>query len=308
MKIAIIGPGAMGLLYGGYLSEQEEVLLVGRRPKLMEQILKEGICIRETDGTDKHYYPKAAADTDGMEPADLVILFVKAADSRNALMQAQNLIGPHTYLLTLQNGAGHEALLQEFASQKQILIGTTQQGSYKISDREICHSGKGLTAFGRLDGDMEGLESIRQVFEKAGFPCESQEKVKGMIWNKLMINASTSVLSGLLQTAQGYVAENAYAWKIARALIQEICAAATADGFYFDASEQIARIEKHVKNAPNGYTSIYADLKNHRPTEVDVINGAVVAAGHRLGVPVPTHELIVDLVHAMEGRDTQIIV
>ena len=32
------------------------------------------------------------------------------------------------------------------------------------------------------------------------------------------------------------------------------------------------------------------------------INGAVVEAGHRHNIPVPTHEFVVELVHAMEGR------
>ena len=66
--------------------------------------------------------------------------------------------------------------------------------------------------------------------------------------------------------------------------------------------EQIARIRLHLQKAPDGFTSIYADLKAGRRTEVDVINGAVVEAGHRHNIPVPTHEFVVELVHAMEGR------
>ena len=58
----------------------------------------------------------------------------------------------------------------------------------------------------------------------------------------------------------------------------------------------------HLKNAPGGFTSIYADIKVGRKTEVDVINGAVIAQGHKLGVPVTTHEIIVNMVKAMEGR------
>ena len=85
-------------------------------------------------------------------------------------------------------------------------------------------------------------------------------------------------------------------------LIRELCAAATADGYPFDAEEQIARIRLHLQKAPDGFTSIYADLKAGRRTEVDVINGAVVEAGHRHNIPVPTHEFVVELVHAMEGR------
>ena len=56
-------------------------------------------------------------------------------------------------------------------------------------------------------------------------------------------------------------------------------------------------------NNPNGCTSIRADLRDGRRTEVDTISGAVVRAAHKYGVEVPGHECIVRLVHAMEGRN-----
>ena len=92
------------------------------------------------------------------------------------------------------------------------------------------------------------------------------------------------------------------AWSIEQKLIREICAVASADGYFFDPEEQIARLETHLINAKNGFASIYADLKNGRKTEVDVICGAVSAAGKRLGIPTPTQDLMIELVHAMEER------
>ncbi|MCR5100205.1 MAG: hypothetical protein K6B41_02475 [Butyrivibrio sp.] len=117
-----------------------------------------------------------------------------------------------------------------------------------------------------------------------------------------MINASSSVLSGVLGCAQGYVAENEYAWGICKDLITEICEAAKADGCEFNVDEQINRIKKHLEAAPGGYTSIYSDLQNNRKTEVDYISGAVVRAAKKQGRNAPTHEMMVKLVHAMENR------
>ena len=290
------------MLFGGYFSRCFDVTLIGRDPKKMDIIAKEGLSITENDGTKNTYYPHAVADSREMSPVDLVILFVKAGDSKAALEANRHLIGDDTVLMTLQNGAGHEALLKEFARDEQVLIGTTQQGSYKLSDHAICHSGGGSTAIGAITSDGQRFAWVRDAFEQAGFVCELNEKVQGMIWNKLMINASSSVLSGVLQVPQGYVVENKYAWEIARKLIEEICEVATASGYPFDKDEQTDRLMNHLKRAPGGYTSIYADLKAGRKTEVDVINGTVVAQGHKLGIPVKTHETIVSMVKAMEGR------
>lgn len=302
MKIALIGPGAMGLLFGGYLSRKNDVTLIGRNAEIMQQIADNGLTIRETDGTEEVFHPHAVSDSTGMKPVDLVLLFVKSGASKKALDTNRHLIGPDTLLLTLQNGAGHEALLKQYTDDSHIIIGTTQQGSYKLSDTAICHSGKGRTAFGAIYGDSSRFAEIADIFEICGFPAQVTDGVKGMIWNKLMINASSSVLSGVLQTAQGFAESDPYAWSITCKLIREICAVATADGYPFDAEEQISRIQKHLQAAPDGFTSIYADLKAGRITEAPVINGAVVDAAHRLGVPVPTHEFILTLVHAMEGR------
>ena len=302
MKIAVIGPGAMGMLFGGYLSKQNEVTMVGTRAAAMEQMNRDGITISETDGSSSVFTPSATADTSGLGYMDLIILFVKASASKKALDTNRHLIGPNTFLMTLQNGAGHENLLLQYADEQHVIIGTTQQGSFKTSDNSICHSGKGSSAFGAVNGGSERFAEIAAIFTACGFPAEVTDNVKQMIWNKLMINASSSVLSGVLQTTQGFVEQDPNAWNITCALISELCAAATADGYPFDAAEQTDRIKKHLQAAPGGYTSIYADLKAGRRTEVDFINGAVVAAAKKRGIPAPTHELIVNLVHAMENR------
>ena len=302
MKIAVIGPGAMGLLFGSYLSQKNEVTLVGTNPAKMQAINQTGVTIREMDGSEHTYRPHATADTSALSPVDLVLVQVKASASEAALTKNKNLIGPETILMTLQNGMGHDALLSRFAAREQIVIGTTQQGSYKLGETAVCHSGLGKTFLGTVTGDSSRFAALAEVFAGCGFPCEVCPQVQGMIWDKLMINASSSVLSGILQVAQGYVEQDPHAWALAEKLIRELCAAATAEGYPFDADEQIARIRLHLQKAPDGFTSIYADLKAGRRTEVDVINGAVVAAGHRHNIPVPTHEFVVELVHAMETR------
>ena len=117
-----------------------------------------------------------------------------------------------------------------------------------------------------------------------------------------MINASASVLSGVLQVPQGYVAENENAWAICQNLIREICMAAAGEGAVFDPEEQILRVRDHLRKAPGGFTSIYSDLKNGRKTEADFICGAVVRAAKDHGLEVPVQETILRLVHAMEER------
>lgn len=84
MRIAVIGAGAMGSIYGGHLSQHNEVILVDTNQQVVEQINKNGLLVDE-NGTSVSYQPKALCDTSEEKPVDLVILFVKALFSRAAL-------------------------------------------------------------------------------------------------------------------------------------------------------------------------------------------------------------------------------
>ena len=307
MKITVIGPGAMGLLFGGKLAACADVSLIGSNAANLKEINEKGVTIKR-DGSSVTRMVPAYKGGSCKEPADVVLLFTKAYQIRDVLSENRGLIGPDTMLLTLQNGAGHDRVMREFADSAHVLIGTTKQGSYRESASVIVNSGLGETVFGGAASqgeqapDRAGLEELRSVFESAGFPCAVSDNIRFEVWNKLMINASSSVLSGVLQVPQGYVAENEMAWSICEDLIREICAAAAGEGAVFVPEEQILRVREHLRKAPDGYTSIYADIKNGRKTEADFICGAVVRAAQEQGLRVPVQETILRLVHAMEGR------
>ena len=300
MKIAVIGPGSMGLLYGAKLSKAADVVLIGNNAENITLINKNGVTVKRGDTAENFKVP-AYLSGEYAEKADLVILFTKGYITEEALTQNKNIIGENTVILTLQNGAGHENILRKFADDRHILIGTTQQGSSRENGYTVVNSGLGDTAFGSLSAEFKDADRYTAVFEKAGFHCAYSDDIYKMIWNKLMINASSSVLSGVLQVNQGYIAEYDDVWERCKKLISEICDAAGANGYFFDKNKQYERIYNHLKNAPDGYTSIYFDLKCGRKTEVDSISGAVVRAADEKGLKLPNQEAIVKRVHLLEG-------
>ena len=111
MKIAVLGSGAMGGLYSSYLSRHNEVTVIDVNAALVEKVNAEGLEVQEPDGTSNVFHPHAVLSTEGMEPVDLIIVFVKAMFSEGALNNNKGIIGPDTYIMTLQNGSGHEDLL-----------------------------------------------------------------------------------------------------------------------------------------------------------------------------------------------------
>ena len=303
MKIAVLGAGAMGMLFGGYLSRRNDVFLVEVNEDRVRQINESGVLIREKDGSDGRFFPKAVSKTDGLGQMDLVIVFVKAMFTRDALSSNRGLIGKDTYLMTLQNGAGHEARLLPFTDEKHIIIGSTQHNSSIIENGHVNHGGAGLTSIGLPGGGSEVLQAIAENLTACGFECVTSNEVKKQIWTKLFTNTAASSLTAVLQVPLGFIYSDPSAHELMVKLCKEAVAVANAEGFArFEEADVIAGVETVCKNAPNGYTSIYADIRDGRRSEVDTISGSVVEAARRLGVSVPCHEMIVSLIHALERR------
>ena len=302
MRITVIGAGAMGSIYGARLSQHNEVILVDTNEKVVDQICKNGLKIDE-NGTTDCYHPAALCDTSNEKPADLVILFVKALFSRSALENNRSLIGPDTRLMTLQNGAGHEDLLKEFVNEDRVIIGTTEDNGAVLDFGHVRRGGTGVTNVGMLTEDKDGfLGRLKETFDSCGFEVRIHENIQYLIWDKLFTNVSLSALTGILQVDMGYIAADEYTWKLCRQLIHETILTAAAAGLEFDEETVAEKVKKTSLNNPSGCTSIRADLRDGRRTEVDTISGAVVRAAKKYNVEVPGHEFVVNLVHAMEGR------
>ncbi|MDO5388783.1 MAG: ketopantoate reductase family protein [Clostridia bacterium] len=305
MKIAVLGAGAMGSIYGGHLSLENEVYMIDKKQELVNKINSDGLKIFE-NGTDTVYKPTAFSDSRNLNNVDLVILFVKSLFSREALKENSHIIGDNTYVMTLQNGAGHEEIISEFVPMERIIIGTTEDNGAVLENGYVKRGGKGKTNIGMLVPDNENvLDRVKESFDKCGFDTHIYENIQQLIWDKLFTNVSLSALTGVLQVPIGYIARDEYAWNMTVTLIKEALNVAEALGLKFNENEIVERVKNVSINSPEGLTSIYADLKAGRKTEVDTISGAVVRAGEKTGVSVPSHKLIVNMVHAMENKAKQ---
>lgn len=305
MKIAIIGAGAMGSIYGGHLSLNNDVYLIDTNETIINYINENGLTLDE-DGKSNIYKPKAVTNSKEMPAMDLVILFVKSLYSRAALEGNKNIIGKDTYLMTLQNGSGHEDILEEFVDKSHIIIGTTEDNGAVLGAGHIRRGGVGNTNIGMLIDDSAGfLNQVKSAFDCCGFNVKIHNNIQQLIWNKLFTNVSLSAVTGILQVKIGYIRSNEYAWNMTKALIHEAIEVANKLGLDADEEKITQDVENVTVKSPEGITSICADLCAGRKTEVDTISGSVVRAANKAGIKVPTHEFVVNMIHAMEGRENK---
>ena len=302
MKIAVIGAGAMGSIYGGHLAEHNDVVMIDTSQAVVEKIKASGIVLEE-NGEERTFRPRAATSSASLEPVDLVMLFVKSLFSESALEQNRSIIGPSTYLMTLQNGSGHEDVLSKFAPVERVIIGTTNDNGAVLGPAHVRHAGEGETNFGLLTGkDDPFLARLKEALDACGFKAAVSGNIQQLVWNKLFVNVSLSAVTGILQVDMGYIAANEYAWAMASQLLHEAVAVAHALGLEADEEALLQKVKTTSQMSPNGCTSIRADLRDGRKTEVEAISGSVVRAAKKCGIAVPRHEFVVQMVHAMEGK------
>ena len=306
MKIAILGAGAMGSLYGAYLSRKNEVWLLDTNKEKVNEINHSGITVTEADGTEHLFSPHATADPHYVGKADLVIVFVKAMFTEDALEANKDIIGDETYLMTLQNGAGHEKKLLRYSDKSHVIIGSTQHNSSLVSPGHIKHGGSGMTMIGLLSGDKSAISPIAKTFTECGLECIISESIQYQIWHKLFTNTAASSLTAIFQVPLGRIVSDPLLNGKMRALAGEAVFVANALGLPFKRDEVIKEIEEVCTKAPDGYTSIYWDIKNGRKTEVDTISGAVLTTARELGIPVPEHEWVVEKIHEMERKGREV--
>ena len=292
----------MGSLFSGYLSRNNEVTVVDVSEVMVRAISTSGVRIREKDGSVTTGNPHAVTDSNGIGHQDLIVVFVKSMFTVSALEANRNLIGPDTYIMTLQNGAGHESKLLKFADRKHVIIGSTQHNSSVIEPGFVNHGGSGISSIGLLDGNSECLKTIAETFTDCGFECHTEENVQKQVWKKMFTNTAASSLTALFQVPLGFIHTDPNANWLMRQLCREAVEVANSLGLGFDLEEVTRDVDKVCENAPNGYTSIYADIRDGRRSEVDTISGSVVEAAHDQGIEVPYHEMVVKCIHAMENK------
>ncbi len=314
----------MGCLFGTYLSQKNDVVIFGRNEVKSAELKLNGIYIEETckNGETKHFNTMTATYSERFGQFDLLILFAKSFAIDDILKSVSDKIGSKTFVLCLQNGAGHEKIIEKYVDRARILLGTTQHGATKLSDGKIKHTGEGITYVGyaypeeAMQKNLEEREQNETASEKGelflmvmtlnfilcGIETKTSDNIRETIWRKIFTNASASTVTAILQVPLDFIAKNKSATEITEKLIYEAVTVANADGCNFEYAlirEEVMNVSKKSKG---GFTSIYSDTKNGCKTEVDAIAGFVLSKARQLGIEVPYTEFAVAQVHALEAK------
>ncbi|MHC1590907.1 MAG: ketopantoate reductase family protein [Candidatus Helarchaeales archaeon] len=302
MKIAVMGAGAIGSLYGGYIAHRtdNEVHLIGRREHI-EAISKNGLQVEGLSQNEIIKSIQAHVKARDVGPVDLVLLTVKAPDTKKALEESTELFSSSTYLMCLQNGLGVEEVAEQVLGDKsRIIRGTTTNGALLIKPGVVRHTGLGETVIGGLTSErLPILKVIKQIFDNSGFPTTISNDIMRVIWMKIMVNVGINPLGAITRLRNGYLQEDDLK-EIMKQLIEEAAEVARANGIPISPSEALKKTLEVCQKTFNNKNSMLQDIENRKRTEIDYINGSIVRLGKRFNIPTPINHVVTILIKGIE--------
>ena len=302
MKIAIVGPGAMGCLLAAFLSKlKEEIWVLDYNKDRASRIMQGGITLEGISGQ-WQCNPKATADVKDIGIADLVVICVKSYNTKEAITQAKALVGENTAVLTLQNGIGNVEIIAEAVGPDKVIGGVTNLGATLLDIAKARHAGKGETVIGRIDAKTTtGIRSIREIFNRAGLDTRISRDIKSLLWSKLIINVGINALTAITRLNNGKLTEFEGPRRIMREAVTEAIRIAKRKRIKLIYDDPLAKVEAVCEATSSNVSSMLQDILRKKRTEIDFINGVVVRLGQELSIPVPVNSILVDLVKTIEA-------
>jgi 2-dehydropantoate 2-reductase len=321
MRVGVYGAGSIGAYVGGRLAASGvAVTLVGRAP-LAAAVAAEGLRVSDFRGFDVTLPPTAltvATTADALADYDCVLVTVKALDSAAAAAALAPVLREGAIVVSLQNGVRNVEQLATALGPRAVTVVAGMVGFNVLgkSARHFHQATSGRLAIAALSSGAP--PPVAAALAAAGVPTDVERDLAPIQWGKLLFNLNNAVnaLSGVPLAEQ--LGSRGYR-RIMAACIREGHAVLARAGIAakFDAPVPTSWIptlmelptplfrllaRKMVAVDPSARSSMWEDLQRRRPTEIDLLNGEIVALGRAHGVPTPFNTRLIELVKSYENQ------
>jgi len=298
IKVGIIGAGSMGTLFGYHLAKIGDVTILESNPTVSEAIRRKGLCVN--DG--KPMKVTVARSARELYASNVLFLFVKAVDTLRALRPFAGELNPSTPVVSLQNGIGNEdAIRTALGGAVPVILGITTESSTTLGPGRASSSEQGATIIGSSTASPTTSRTVADVLVHSGLQASIVYDIRPHLWGKLVANASINALSALLECPVGAIPKEPNAAHLAEVLADEAAAVAAALKINLPFANPWHYVMQVILLGADTKSSMAFDLETGHPSEIDYINGAIVAFGRRTNVPTPYNDTMVRLIKAREA-------
>jgi 2-dehydropantoate 2-reductase len=301
VRTCVVGAGAIGSLFAAHLATVVDVLVLTRRDDHARALNAEGLKV-----SGRHDFTArvtAASDPRELPDFELAILATKTT----GLAPAAEALGgrfPGATIMTVQNGLGAEEVVRRHGAWPLVSAVTFMSGT-KHSDTHVEYILDTPTWLGPYGATpLERVQDIARLIVDSGLKAEALPDLRPAQWSKLIFNATVNGVSALtgLPHDEHFAAERDAGdlGHVVHALVDEGKRVAAAAGVELHDDPWEMNVLA-TKRGSAHYPSMLEDVEARRPTEVELINGALVREAERHGIEVPLHTALYRLVKAREA-------
>ncbi|GIQ64122.1 putative 2-dehydropantoate 2-reductase [Paenibacillus cisolokensis] len=328
MEFHIVGGGSIGLLYAARLALAGYPATVWTRTEEQAAELNRcGIRLEAGDAARQAAVraaplSEAAATGPDQCASRTVLLAVKQPQLTPELLGlAGRLAQPGAAVLCLQNGIGHLERIAAAMPDADVYAAVTTEGARKLAPAVVRHTGAGELWFGpaarnaRPGGASGGADGrhaqadgengrhsqnlLLFALKKAGIDAYLSNDIHNRIYAKLLLNAVINPLTAIYGVRNGALPEDPARLRLMLALHKETEEVLRAAGMA-PSEDGWKRLLDVCASTSANVSSMLADIRAGRRTEIDWINGGVSALARKAGLSSPLNDAMVTLVKALE--------
>src|SRR5215831_20453703 len=288
MRIVVMGSGGTGGYFGAKLARAGEDVTFVARGKHLAAIRESGLRVQSAIEGEWTVRAPAVERLDGLSPADLVLFCVKSFDTESAAELIKPIVGPHTGVLSIQNGVDNEDKLAQILGPGHTMGGVAQVFATIAEPGVIRHVLLGRIIFGEMDGrPSERARAFHAACERAGIPVDLSADMLRALWEKYVFLAAHAGMTSLSRLPAGSLRQVPETRQMYRRLLEEMAALGRAAGANLPAGIADACLGMLDAVGAGAYTSLHHDLTHGNRMELEAIHGHAVRLGERFGIPTP---------------------
>ncbi len=294
MRFLVFGAGGIGGYFGAKLSNAGEDVWFIARGKHLEAMKLHGL--RVNSAHEKLTVPpqKISDSIADAGKVDVVLFCVKSYDTEGAARQLAPALDEGSIVISLQNGIDNEAKIQQHISKGTVYGGVAYIYSTITAPGEITRfEGPTKIVFGPLNNKPnEQSKRIHESFMKADIHTDLSSNIEQELWKKFIFITGASGVTALTRLTLGELLANPETRELIKAAMEETNTIARKRHILLEPNLIDTFFDTLGKFKNDTRSSLYYDLANGKPMEVEALAGTVVRMGEQLGVPTPIQKTI----------------
>lgn len=294
----VVGAGAIGSLFAVHLSQVSEVIIFDIDSRHIAAIAQDGLSMNGAISLSG----KMRATTDPAQlknfDIDTIIIATKCLHTRAALESIRPYVAD-PLVISVQNGVGNDREI-EAAGFSHVVLGMTRNAAELTGPGQVVREMVGPTWIGPVSKvSLNQAEQVAALLTQGGMETRAMANPWGYIWGKTLFNAAVNPVTALSQIPSRYLVHQPNG----RALMESVLAEGLAVVDRLKVTLPFDPAASALGDRPPGQahmSSMGQDVRQHRLTEVDFLNGAIVRYGEKVGIACPVNGALVQLIHLVE--------